>query len=109
MKYNLDILHSVKQGRRSGKTVSAIMDAIGTIMVTENEKIPFIISRMNRVADIKPIFHDICVSHFNEEPIFYDMFTFGIKGYSSTLHFIGLEQSREKLKGFKMIPIDDLG
>lgn len=107
-KYDLDKIHQIKGGgRQQGRTVDAVAEAIGKIMVTENEHIPFVISYMDRVNHIKKEFFELCKSHFDETPISYSQFEIGIKGYSSRIVFIS-SQDKRRLLGSTIEPVYDL-
>ena len=105
--YDLDLVQNPKNCRRGGLTTSLIMNAIGMLMVTDGETIPFIIATMDRTKSIKKIFTDICLSHFKEETIFYNEFRWGIKGYNSSIKFIGFEQQKKELIGLRIAPLVD--
>ena len=107
-KYDLDRMHQIKGGgRQQGKTVDAVAEAVGKIMVTENEYIPFVVSYMDRVSHIKKEFFNLCKSHFDETPVSYSQFEIGIKGYSSRIVFIS-SQDKKRLLGSNIDFVYDL-
>ena len=106
--YSIERMHQIKgSGRQQGRTVDAVAEAIGKIMVTENEHISFVVAYMNRVSHIKKEFFELCKSHFNETPISYSQFEIGIKGYSSKIVFIS-NQDKRRLLGSTIEPVYDL-
>lgn len=106
--YDIDRVHQIKGGgRRQGKTVDAVMEAIGKIMVTENQRILFVVLTLDRAQHIIKEFFNVCKFHFNETPILHNQFEVGIKGYSSRIVFIS-SQSKDKLLGFNIEPVYDL-
>jgi hypothetical protein len=93
MEYSIDKMHMEKHGlRREGKTVDAVVDIIGKIMVTENETFPFVIKYMNRTNHIRKEFVSLCINHFKVTPIKDTIWTLEIKGYSSRAIFIPIEK-----------------
>lgn len=107
-RYDLERMHQIKGGgRQQGRTVDAIAEAIGKIMVTENEHIPFVILYMDRCNHIKKEFFNVCKLHFNETPISHSQFEIGIKGYSSRIVFIS-SQDKRRLLGSNIEPVYDL-
>lgn len=91
--YDLDWLHRPPStARRSGNTVRLCFDIIGTIMVTNNEKIYVVVgSVIQEGSHIKRVFDDILLHHFDENPFGWWQREFGIQGYSSTVRFIKYE------------------
>jgi len=108
MKVDIEKLHTPKYGRRSGKTVEAICDAIGKIFVTENKVIPFVVREINWMDHIKPMFRDICIDHFNEQPILKDQRTLMIKGYTSKIVFFSFDRWWQDGRGYDIQPTYDL-
>jgi len=107
-KYSIDRMHQIKGGgRQQGRTVDAVAQAIGKIMVTENKHIPFVVAYMDRVSHIKKEFFNLCKSHFNEVSISYSQFEIGIEGYTSRIVFIS-NQDKRRLLGSTIEPIYDL-
>lgn len=94
MKYSLDQMHETKDKnkRRNGKTVDAIVAAIGSIMVTEKERIPFVVHSLNDLSYIREEFISLCYNHFDVYPKFDRSKEWGILGYSSTFFFVTLSQ-----------------
>ena len=87
MKYSIDKVHERKDPyeRRNGKTVDVLMDAIGMVMVTENETVPIIVPRLDWSYHLRKMFIDIVINHFNDEPVIKTQEEFYIKGYSSRI------------------------
>jgi hypothetical protein len=104
-KYSIDKMHTIKIGRQSGKSVDAVVDAIGKLMVTEYDVIPFIIKRLDRSYNLRKIFIDLCINHFNVKPICKQLI-FGIEGYTSKIKFYSIG-SKEVL-GYDIEPTFDL-
>ena len=110
MKYDIDKLHQPESGeRRSGRTTRAIFDAIGKVMVTENETVIFVADRSEDFVFIRPMFCDIVINHFGMEPI-NGKHELGIKGYTSKIR---MESSRkfelnQKFYGYDIIPTIDV-
>lgn len=50
MQYSIDQMHQPKPAneRRNGKTVDALADVIGKVMVTEDAAIPFVMKFLSR-------------------------------------------------------------
>lgn len=94
MNYSLEQMHKPKNGneRRNGKTVDALVTAIGSVMVTEKERIPFVIHYMKDISYIRNEFRMLCKQHFSVEPIFYKNDEWGIEGYTSRIFFKTLDQ-----------------
>lgn len=107
MKYSIDQVHKEKNGfRGEGRTVDAVMELIGRIMVTENERIPVVLPEAIWMSNFKKVFIDVCIEHFKEEPIFEKATTLGIKGYTSN-GFMVLQSDRQALRGISQEPIFD--
>lgn len=96
--YDVERMHIPKHygDRRAGRTVDAIADAIGKLMVTDNETIPFVIRWMTRADHIIHEFKKMCREHYNEEPITYERYTIGIKGFSSRITFYSFDLWQDK-------------
>lgn len=92
MKYDIEQIHNVSGGRRSGKSVTAIMEIIGSILVTDNASIPFIIRKREWASHLRPMFEDIARDHFGETVTRGERFVWSIKGYTSKVHVFSLEQ-----------------
>jgi hypothetical protein len=95
-KYSIEKMHEPKGGRRSGKTVDAVADIIGKIMVTENTVFPFVIKWMQRSQHITQTFEDLCRNHFNVKPIRDRRYTLEIEGYSSKAVFHTIEDWEDR-------------
>jgi hypothetical protein len=102
MSYDLEKMHEIKsRERRSGRTVDALVDVIGKIMVTENEVIPFVVKYMDRVRLKLPEFNRLCREHFGVRSKMLSQFEFGIEGYSSYVRFISVDLwETQKLRRF---------
>jgi len=90
MAYSLEKMHEPKPygKRRAGHTVDALVDAIGKIMVLQNERIPFVVKYIDRVRNKLPEFCRLCREHFKETPVSYSQYEYGLKGYTSRIEFI---------------------
>ena len=108
--YSLDRMHEPKSlgERRNGKTVDAIVDVIGKLMVTENETIPFVLANFHRADFTMRMFIDICVKHFKLTPIIKDRYNWQIEGYSSRVKIFSETQGYEPLRGYSIEPTLDL-
>lgn len=86
MYYSLEKMHEHKSAdkRQNGKTVDAVVNAIGKLMVTEDTIIPFIVKWEIRRTHIASVFHSLCRDHFKVKPIM-GRIEFGIEGYSSKI------------------------
>ena len=105
MKYSVEKMHEVKSGRRSGKSVDAIVDIIGKIFVTENETILLVVRSMDRADHLCNTFRDVCINHFHEYPIIKSKYEWKIKGYSSR---IVIKTKDQDIRGFNLDPTYDL-
>ena len=93
MKYSIDKVHEEKSSERgNGKSVDLLMDAIGMIMVTENQVVPVIVPNLHWSVHLRKMFIDIAINHFNEEPIISRETEFSIKGYSSKIIVFSIDQ-----------------
>ena len=110
-KYDLNKVHQEKayNARRVGKTVDAVMEAIGKIMVTENESIAFVITKMSGEDNIIRTFRDVCIEHFKETPVIEKRGELGIKGYTSKIYIITEDAYSKKMLAYRtnMTPIID--
>lgn len=86
MYYSLEKMHEPKPcgERQNGKTVDAVVDAIGKLMVTEDTVIPFVVKWEIRRSHIAQVFRSLCRDHFKVKPIM-GRLEFGIEGYSSRI------------------------
>lgn len=110
MQYSLEKMHEPKAygERQNGKSVDALVEAIGKLMVSDEEIVPFIVRFRDRVNHLRPMFESLCYEHFKEKPLFKSKFEWGIKGYSSIIRFISEEESYHKLRGLHIEPVYDL-
>lgn len=110
MKYSIDRVHEIKEmtQRGNGKTVDILMNAIGMIMVTENEIVPIVVYVMDRAINLKWTFIDIVINHFKEVPVINNYREFGIKGYSSKIRVYSFSQLDEgALNGLRLQALID--
>jgi hypothetical protein len=110
-KYSIDRIHTPKffHERRSGKTVDAIVDIIGKVMVTENARIFLVVSFIDRISYVRKMFNDICIEHFEEEPEFISQNEWGIKNYNSRIMVVSFFQwEKNHRDGMNLQPTFDL-
>ena len=107
MEFSLDKMHQDKSQRKSGRTVDAIVDAIGKLMVTQNEQVPFIVPYGNRIDYVTFLFRSICVDHFKETPVVKRQGQLEIKGYTSKIIIISESEWRIKGFGYRIDPTFD--
>jgi len=108
MKYSVEKMHEIKYGRRSGKSVDAMADLIGKIMVTENETIVLVVKMMNRADHLLQLFTDLCKNHFDETPIVKNKFEWGIRNYSSRIKVMNMQEWDKMQFWYQTIPTFDL-
>lgn len=110
MEYSLDQMHKIKGrlDRRSGKTTDAVVDAIGKLMVTENETVPLVVAYLRDIWIVRDAFIDLCKNHFKETPILYRKNEFRIEGYSSTIIVFSFDEWERKKDGYNIIPTGDI-
>lgn len=111
MKYSLDKIHKQKDFRErgNGKTVDAVMNVIGLIMVTENKQIPFILEKIDWIRHVENFFVDICLNHFNVKPIKHQQLIWRIEGYTSHTRIYSLDDYlKDKVRGNVVAPIFDV-
>jgi len=85
-KYDLDRLHDeTPSGRGAGRTVTAIFDAIGKLMVTENKIIYYLVPEQHWEDHVIREFIKIVTEHFELDHVKFRRSEIGIKGYSSKI------------------------
>ena len=89
MKYSIDKIHQKKNlwEMGNGKTVDVLMDAIGMVMVTENQVVPIVVPFLTWAYHYRKEFMDIVINHFNEEPVIKKQDEFCIKGIVAGLDY----------------------
>jgi hypothetical protein len=106
MTLDLDKLHEYKstRDRNNGKSVDAIVDVVGKVMVTQNMVVPFIIEKLDWERHLSPMFYNLVVDHFKEQPIIYGRDTWwGIEGYSTRVKLISDSSDkswRDQVRGY---------
>lgn len=108
MKIDLDKLHQEKHpARRQGHTVDAVTEAIGKIMVTDNEVFLFVVPEMHWCYHAFSLFEDICYNHFGVIAHGRPSGEWRIQGYTSRVRVVTHERLGEQMRGRQTEPIFD--
>lgn len=104
MKLDIDKLHKdylSKSYRRSGKTVDAIVDAIGKILATQYNIVPYFVREIDWDRHVTKTFFEVAKEVFNEEP-YRKGYDLGLLGYSTRIRIVSMKDSisEDKLRGF---------
>lgn len=93
MQYSLEQMHQPKPcgERRNGKTVDAIVDIIGKVMVTEHETIYLVLRLKDWERHAAQEFKMICFGYFDVIPNVGKV-EWKIQGYSSRVVTISIDQ-----------------
>lgn len=107
MKYDIEKLHTEKEGRRAGHTTDAVFNAIGCIMVSENETFLFVVPNFDWSHHVFAAFRDACIHHFNVKPTGLRLGFWGIEGYTSRVKLTTFDLYEQHSKGIHTEPIID--
>ncbi len=99
--YSLEQIHTDyinKHGRRTGKSVDALVDLIGKIMVTDNESFLLVVPWMSRSRHLMDEFGFLLREHYEEKPFYKDRYHWGIVGYTSIISVVTLDDYERSCK-----------